>query len=278
MTHEDFESIAALDAVGAATPEEEQLLREHLATCAACRTVREELGEAATLLASDLDPVAPPPEVRARIFEAIDADVDVDVDGDADEPPDAEVVDFETQRKLPWWLATAAMLFLALWGWREIGIRVAREKLRTQAAEIEQLENRNATLNQQRDKLAGTMSALMASDLHPVALPGGKVAPAASARAFVDPQKQRAYVFLFNLPANANDKSYQLWILRGEQNPPQSAGVFDVEHNGTALLTVENIPEGMNGLAVTLEPKGGGAQPSNAEYYVLGNVPPRPAA
>ncbi|MBV9495577.1 MAG: anti-sigma factor [Acidobacteria bacterium] len=274
MTHEDFESIAALDAVGAATPEEEQLLREHLATCATCREARDEFGEAATLLARDLDPVAPPPEVRARIFEAIDADADIDMD----DHPDGEVVDFETHRKLPWWLATAAMLFLALWGWREIGIRVAREKLRTQAAEIEQLESRNATLNQQRDKLAGTMSALMASDLHPVALPGGKVAPTASARAFVDPQKQRAYVFLYNLPANPNDKSYQLWILRGEQNPPQSAGVFDVERNGMALLTVENIPQGMNGLAVTLEPKGGGAQPSNAEYYVLGNVPPRPNA
>jgi predicted anti-sigma-YlaC factor YlaD len=67
MTHEDFESIAALDAVGAATPDEVSSLEQHLASCESCRRARDEFAEAATLLAQELEPVAPPPEVREHV-------------------------------------------------------------------------------------------------------------------------------------------------------------------------------------------------------------------
>ena len=73
MTHEEFESIAALDAVGAASIEEERELRAHLETCADCRRIRDDYAEAATMLAQGLDPVAPPPEARGRILDSIDS-------------------------------------------------------------------------------------------------------------------------------------------------------------------------------------------------------------
>jgi anti-sigma-K factor RskA len=261
MTHEDYESIAALDAVGAASAEEERMLRDHLATCASCRTARDEFGEAAALLARQTDPVAPPPDVRDRILGAIDAN-------------DAEVVDIESRRKRPWWLATAAMLFLALWGWREVGIRVSREHLRSQRAEIERLQSENATLAQQKEKLSAAMSAMAASGTRSISLAGAQAAPTASARVFLDESKRRAFVFFYDLPANANDKSYQLWILRADQPKPQSAGIFDATKDGTASVTIENLPLAteIKGLAVTLEPKGGGEQPSNANFYVVGNT------
>ena len=264
MTHQDYEAIAALDAVGAATAEEERMLREHLATCASCRTARDEFGEAAAMLARQADPVAPPPEVRERIFEMIDADDAVE----------AQLVELESRRKRPWWLAAAAMLFLALWGWREIGIRVSREHVRSQRAEIERLQSENATLAQQKEKLTGAMSAIAASGTRTINLAGAQAAPTASARVFLDEKKQRAFVFFYDLPANANDKSYQLWILRADQSKPQSAGVFDATKEGTASVTVENLPLAteIKGLAVTLEPKGGGAEPSNADFYVMGNT------
>ncbi|MCU1246021.1 MAG: hypothetical protein JWN02_1931 [Acidobacteria bacterium] len=265
MTHETFEAIAALDAIGAASGDEVRALYEHLETCGDCRRVHEELHEAATLLARDLDPVPPPPAMRDRVLGAID---DERSEG-------SEVIDLASRRSRgPWWLATAATLFLALWGWREIGIRVARERVRSQTAEIEQLRQENSNLTQQKEKLSGEIAELASPSTRAIALTGQQASPTASARVFLEPEKRQALVFFHNLPANAGDKSYQVWIIRADQPGPQSAGVFDVAPDGTATIKIERLPVAaeIKALAVTLEPKGGGRQPSNTNFYVMGKT------
>lgn len=260
MTHEEFDSLAALDAVGAATADEARSLAAHAAGCAGCRQARDEYAEAATYLARDLAPAAPPSDVRSRVIESTD---------------DAGVVDIDSRRggRKPWWLATAATLFLALWGWREIGIRVARERMTSQNAEIRQLAEQNATLQQQKEKLSSEMQALGSAGTHTIALSGQQVAPSASARVFLVPEHRRAIVFFSNLPENPKDKSYQLWIIRADQPKPQSAGVFDASH-GSATVTVENLPVAteIKALAVTLEPRGGVEQPTNTDFVVMGKT------
>jgi anti-sigma-K factor RskA len=113
------------------------------------------------------------------------------------------------------------------------------------------------------------MAALASADTQQIALSGQQVAPAASARVFLEPRQRRAIVFFNNLPANAKDKSYQLWIIAGDK--PRSAGVFDVV-DGNATISVENLPVSteIKALAVTLEPRGGVAQPTNTNFYVMG--------
>ena len=256
--HEQYQEIAALDAIGAASPDEEHDLREHLDTCAECRGVRDEYAEAVTLLARGLDPVPPPADLRERVVSA-------------DEPAD-NVVD--ARRRFgtsAWWLATAATLFLALWGWRELAMRVEREKYTSQQAEIRRLAENNARLEQKNEKLSAEMAALASADTRQIALSGQQVAPAASARVFLEPGKRRAVVFFYNLPANAKDKSYQLWIIAGDK--PQSAGVFDVTGSGNATISINNLPVAteIKALAVTLEPRGGVVQPTNTNFYVMGN-------
>jgi anti-sigma-K factor RskA len=260
MTHEEFDSFAALDAAGAATAEETRALDAHVAGCADCRRARDEYAEAATLLASDLKPVAPPSNVRARV-----------IDGTRD---DANVVDIESRRGMnPWWLATAATLFLALWGWREIGIRVSRERVKNQQAELQQLSDQNKLLQQQKERLSAEMQALGSFGTQTIALSGQQAAPSASARVFLVPEHRRAIVFFSNLPENPKDKSYQLWIIRADQPKPQSAGVFDASH-GSATITVENLPVAteIKAMAVTVEPRGGVAQPTNTDFVVLGKT------
>ncbi len=254
MTHEEAQEIAALDAIGAAAPDEERALHEHLAACAECRRVRDEYAEAVTLLARGLEPVPPPAEVRERVVSG-----------------EANVVD--ARRRFgsgAWWLATAATLFLALWGWRELAMRVEREKYKTQQAEIRRLAEDNARLAQRNDKLSAEMTALASAGTRTIALSGQQASPSASARVFLEPEKRRAVVFFYNLPANAKDKSYQLWIITSK---PQSAGVFDVTGNGNASITIENLPLAteIKALAVTLEPRGGAAQPTNTNFFVMGS-------
>lgn len=257
--HEHYESIAALDAIGAATPDEANSLVAHLPSCPDCRRARDEYGEAASLLSRDLDPVAPPPQLRDRIFAAVENDNIVDARDR-----------FNSSR---WWMA-AAVVFLALWGWRELSVRVTREKIHSSEAEIRRLTGQNQILSARNEKLSAEMASLASRDTRTIALTGQQVSPSASAKVFLEPQQRRAVVFFYNLPANAADKSYQLWILRGDQPKPQSAGVFDVTQSGAASISIENLPLAteIKGLAVTLEPKGGVAQPTNTNFFVAGST------
>jgi len=162
-----------------------------------------------------------------------------------------------------WWLATAATLFLALWGWRELGTR----------AQLHRLREENALLTQRGAKLSAEIAALAGAETRTIALAGQEIAPSAHAKVFLEPSRKRALVFFHNLPANPGDKSYQLWIIRADQPRPMSAGVFDVT-SGSASITIENLPLDtlIKALAVTLEPRGGVEQPTNTRFYVAGNT------
>jgi len=238
MTHEAFESLAALDALSVALPEEESVLRSHTRSCRQCRTMQNEIAETAALLAVQLDPVDPPEMVRPRVLRLV--------------------------RKRPsvrgWLWPAAAMLFLALWGWRELCIRAQRDAIRI-------LESNN-------EKLSSEIVSLASRDTRTIALSGRQMSPSASARVFLEPSKRRALVFFQDMPVNPNDKSYQLWILRADQPKPQSAGTFNITSSGSASITIENLPLAteIKGLAVTLEPRGGVEQPTNLRFYVAGNT------
>ena len=254
MSHEHYESIAALDALGVASGGDSAALRLHLAACIPCRRARDEYARVTTMFALALDPVDPPPAMRDRVRACISM----------------------PSRRLNLWgptsgatAATAATLLVAFLGWRTLTEHDAGQR-----AQIESLQTQNAQLAQRADKLASELSALASAGTRTIALSGQEVAPAASARVFLEPERRRALVFFYDLPANTGDKSYQLWIIRADQPKPMSAGVFDVSESGTASLSVENLPVAteIKGLAVTLEPRGGVEQPTNLKFYVAGNA------
>jgi anti-sigma-K factor RskA len=237
MTHEDTESIAALDALGLAGAGDVVILAMHVAGCLPCRRARDEYRRSTTLLALALDPVSPPRHVRERLVES--------VKGAA------------ASRRSSWRLAAAAALILALFGLREFQVQTERAHLK----------NENA-------KLAAEIAALGAEDTRTIALAGQEIAPRASAKVFLEPNRRRAIVFFHDLPENPGDKSYQLWIIRADQPAPVSAGVFDVTRNGKASISIENLPVAaeIKALAVTLEPRGGVEQPTNTNFIVAGNA------
>jgi len=222
MTHDEFESIAALDALGAASAEEENALRQHVETCDSCRRARDEFLEAAGLMARDLDPVAAPAEARQRIMENVEV---------------GETTLVEAHRRFalrPWWLATAAVLFLFLWGWRELGIRAAREMIASRDAEINQLAEDNARLTEQVARLKYEMSVLAAPEtkIFTVAAP-----PNVSARVSINPQGQ-ALLIIAGAPRN----TYQLWVTRSDQPKPQSVATFEVPTAGQRTIPLQRLP------------------------------------
>ncbi len=263
MSHEDFENLAALDAVDALSREEKESLRRHLESCAQCAAAAVAYGEASTLIATSLDPVEPPSAIRERIRDAV-------LGGPAGETTVREFTLAQRARRPAWWLATAATVFLALWGFTELRLRAIRGRIHELQAARQGLEESNRRLEEEKETLSATMRALTASQTQSIALAGQEVAPTASARVFLDPQNRRAFIFFHQLPPNPGDKSYQLWIIRADSPKPQPAGVFDVDERGEAQLSVQNLPVGkeLKALAVTLEPRGGGKAPTGKMYLV----------
>ena len=166
-------------------------------------------------------------------------DIDTTPDATEDLPPEA----MEKARLFePWWLAVAATIFLALWLWREAGIRVRREDARTQQAEINRLTHENEMLSQQLERMSGELSGLASTHVT-IALAGQALAPGATARLFLDKETKRAVAFFYNLPVTTPGGEYRVWMTAPD-GTAVDAGSFAATRSGRASLVVENVVDG----------------------------------
>lgn len=267
MSHQEFEELASLDALGVIAPEDLSRLRAHLDTCVECSQAHREFLQAASLLATTLDPVTPPPEAREEILSLIRNSERV-----IEKEPSGKRLLFRRPAQNPWLAATAAVFFLALWGWSELRLRALKEDIdEINAGRLHAVEE-SRRLERTNKTLIDEVATLTSSATRTIVLSGQQASPSATARVFLDEEKRRAFVFFHDLPASGNDKSYQLWILRADKPEPQSVSVFDVDEKGTASIVLENLPTAteIKGLAVTLEPRGGAPAPTGQKYLAGG--------
>lgn len=75
--HDTIRDLLAPVALGAAEPHEEVLVEAHLATCAGCRAELEQLTATATMLALDVPPADPPPELRRTIMGVVEREAEL---------------------------------------------------------------------------------------------------------------------------------------------------------------------------------------------------------
>lgn len=161
-------------------------------------------------------------------------------------------------RSAAWWLAIPAVLFLALWIWREAAVRVAREQLKSERAEVVALKNSERVLKDQKEKLAAELAVISAPGVQMIAM----TAPAGPAAGvlYVDPATHHAVLAAKNLAKTDADHDYELWLYAADGSAPKSAGIFDVT-NGHVTLSAANVPSGLASASVTLENNGGAHQP-----------------
>ena len=125
-----------------------------------------------------------------------------------------------------WWLATAAIVFLALWGWRELGIRVAKEHTASREAEIRQLTEENARLARLNRELASSTSIFTVAGPQNV-----------SARVFVDRRDHGVLIV-----SNATKGAYEISVTLSDQPNPVSIAKFDIPASGQKAMTLDQLP------------------------------------
>ena len=107
------------------------------------------------------------------------------------------------------------------------------------------------TALEQRDFLAQIQIASLSSQV--------KNAPDANAVVVWNEKKQRGVLKVTQLPRNASNRDYQLWLVDPRYKNPVDGGVFHVSNDGS--LNVPFHPtspvRGAKGFAISLERKGG---------------------
>ena len=280
LTCDDAGDLAAGYVLGVLEPDEEDAVRDHLATCDRPHLEFEELGGVVPALLEDggLELVEPPPGLRDRIMAAAAAELaarpamaaspatpvaqPVAPAAPTPFPNAAERAERSERREarnrtsaVDWVLRVAAVVAIAAIGTWGLGL-------------------------QRQLDAAQRFDQAVAQVLDTAARPGSTavVLTAAEGRsgtgiAAVGPDGS-VVLAMRNLPATTGGQVYETWVIVGEQ-APVAVGGFTVDANGTAGFTTRPYatPPGAV-IALTLEPQAGNTAPMGP--VVSSGVAPAP--
>lgn len=240
--HAEYKEMLPAHALSALDASDAQALNQHLAECAECRQDLANWEKTASALALDARPMAPSPDVRQRIMNAV-----------RDEK-DARVVPFTPARRNVWTAfgslgaIAAVVLFIAL------------------IAGVIVLWQQNRALRRENE----LVRLLTEPGSRVTELKGTAQASAATAKLAYD-KNGRALLVANGLPPAPTGKEYQLWFIVGS-NAPLPGKSFAPDNTGRGTLR-DNVPQQALDsaiFAITLEPAGGVSAPTGEIYLRSG--------
>lgn len=222
-------SDVAAYALGALPDDDARRFEEHLRTCQLCRTDLASLRPVVDALPAGVDAVAPPPELRSRIMDVVEAearerDRDRARERAARARPAPRRLGFAGLRPLPALAAACALL-------AGVGIGVA-------------------VLGDGATTVDG--SCLRGCERVALSVDGG--------RATLEVEGMR------QPPAG---RVYQVWTQRAGEGPRPTGALFTVDRDGSASVDVPGDAEQVDQVLVTDEPPGGSDAPSTAPYLAV---------
>lgn len=254
-TYNDFESLCTGYVLDALSGEERRQFEGMLKNASQDQLqLLKELTEARDELALATEPVTPRDDLFIDILNEISS-----------EPKQAPVIPLWAYR------LAAAVLLVGLLGLTMLSQQLSGS-LDEKVAVIDQQSSVITELETELERRNELLAILESRDVNFIIMAGQEVNPEGYGKVIWDTENQRALLQLANLPQPPQDKDYQLWLIKDEQNPI-SAGVFNFEQPSTDLFfKVEQLQESpsdiMNMFAVTLEPKGGVPQPTGDMFLV----------
>jgi anti-sigma-K factor RskA len=241
MDQERFEDLKDAYVLGA-LPEEERLeFEQYLATHPDLQAEVEELSSVAGLLAFSPWEQEPPPDLRRRIMDTVEAEaVHPRVHHRAGSRSWLAGL-WEAMGARDLALAAAAMLVIGLFSWSML-----------LQGEVRDLQGRVQGLQNQPQ--GPQMIAL-----------GGAGAEQGARAQLVTLEGNRAVLVAENMPPVSEGKTYQIWVIKGDT--PQPSGLFESKGDSIAAV-VETPVEGADAVAVTVEPEGGSPKPTTKPMLV----------
>lgn len=204
--------------------------------------------------------VSPPPEVKAKVLEAIGmaAMKNKHTGGSSKKPGNSG--------SLPLFVAGAAILLL-----------IAMSYLYYQAKQKNQdLSETNNRLKTSLDTTRNILqriedeqkSVMQNPNITVVNMVGTQAAPQSSANVYWDSASSNVYLVVKNMPRLPNDQQYQLWALI--DGKPKDLGVFDAADK-KIILKMKNTRKAQ-AFAITIEQRGGSPAPTLQKMQSLGKT------
>lgn len=253
MTHEPFDTLAAIYALGALDGDERAQFERHLAGgCDVCQETLRESAEALAALARAEPRAIPPPEVKDALLRRIAATTPA-----RRERPQP--------RRLVWAVATlAAMVAGAAFTGTFVASRYEGrlgQMAREAAALRARVQQDEAALREQIAVYQSTVDLLRDPTTRVVTLHGLGPSPEATGRIIWHPVSG-GHVFVANLRAAPAGSAYELWTIG--DGAPQPAGLFQVDASGRGTHRIAAVEGGkpVKVFAVTLEPESGVPAPT----------------
>jgi anti-sigma-K factor RskA len=242
MNNERFEDLKDAYVLGA-LPEEERLsFEDYLAAHPERQAEVDELGAVAGLLAFSPPEQEPPPELRSRVMEVVEAEPRR-VGGRS---TFARVGDYLSLRSLA--LGAAAIIVIGLLSWN-VMLQGQVEDLQGQVQDAQgQVQDLQAQVEDAQDQQSPTIK-----------LEGSWAEQGATAEV-ASMQKNQIILVARNMPSVPEDKTCQIWVIKGDV--PKPSGLFQPDGNGTATPITNSITKA-DVIAVTVEPAGGSEQPTS---------------
>jgi anti-sigma-K factor RskA len=262
MVHEDYQEMLVLQALTALCKQDENAVRQHLATCAECRSELDAWQATASALAYTAKPVEPPAQLRERILASVRAE------GGTLRPMSANVIQLPRTSRRPahpflrFEAIAAAVIFVAL----STGLVVLWQQNRAAKAELARLSIQIEETRKERDREHQALAVLMKPGVNATELTGMKDAPDARALLAFDQNSGKAILMAHGLPPAPAGKAYQLWFIAGGH--PMPGRVFKIDASGQAMISDQVPAEARRSatFAVTLEPAAGVGAPTGPMF------------
>ena len=237
MDHERFEELKEAYVLGALPEEDRREFEHYLAAYPERQAEIEKLSAVAGLLAFSPQQQEPPPELRRNVMAVIETEA----------APHrvrrramfAGIREYLDARSIA--LGAAAMLVIGLLSWNVL----LQDQVRDLTGQVEeaQAERPDRQVQQSRTiKLGGSWAQQ------------GANAEVAS----ID--KNRVILVAKNMPSVPEDRTCQIWVIKGDV--PKPSGLFQPDGNMTATPITTPIKKA-DTIAVTVEPTGGSEQPTS---------------
>ena len=248
VTADDQHTLTGAYALDALDDNERRMFEEHLETCADCPAEVAEFAATAAYLGTAVA-VQPPPQLRDRVLTQIRRSASC---------RRSRATSCRCGRVPPAFQPAGAADPRRPGNRPGVVAYQSDQRADELAAEAQQRQEQVDALAAEAQRIADVLAAPDAQRTV------GEVRDGGAAAAVASEELGEVVLLTRDLPALAEDLTYQLWFIDAEG--PVSGGVLDVPPDGDLTLVTEGDLEGVTTIALSVEPSGGSEQPTDVVF------------